>query len=112
MHDTSTGTEKICDDEDLAPPTYTHTHTGFHGDVTAGSPMGHSVDIKGVYISSGVFVCRDNVLYVADVYSVDINIKHWTLAKMVTHVTELKQHHTFVKKKEKLSKFYLSGTGY
>lgn len=76
MHDTSTGTEKICDDEDLAPPTYTHTHTGFHGDVTAGSPMGHSVDIKGVYISSGVFVCRDNVLYVADVYSVDINIKH------------------------------------
>lgn len=58
------------------PRLHTHTHTGFHGDVTAGSPMGHSVDIKGVYISSGVFVCRDNVLYVADVYSVDINIKH------------------------------------
>lgn len=28
----------------------THTHTRFHGDVTAGSPMGHSVGVKGVCV--------------------------------------------------------------
>lgn len=42
---------------------HTHTHTGFHGDVTAGSPMGHSVDTKGVYISLGVFVWVEIMFY-------------------------------------------------
>lgn len=70
------------DDEDLAPPT-----PSFHGDVTTSSPMGHSVDIKGVCICPRACLCVYVVTICSIFYTYIVMFTVWTVTSHTQHYT-------------------------